>query len=306
MSSAIATQMALGRFACFPGPGASALLEQLTYSPPLAGVTRAARLEMRPTPETVSSGIPQIDVLTGGLPRGCLTEICGPESSGRTSLLLSVLAAAIRRQETCALLDASDALDPHSAAAAGIRLERLLWVRCGLKPPTSSREQRKIVRGKNKDEERSLQENPVEQALRAADLLLQSGGFGLLALDLAGIPWKIARRVPLTTWFRFRRAVENTPTVLLVLSQQPCAQTCASLSLQLKTGISATRLQASANRLSAISCQLSENKLAEEKLPTHARLLEGLHIKAELLRNRTERKSVQSVGAFTTKTAWTG
>ena len=75
-------------------------------------------------------------------------------------------------------------------------------------------------------------ENPVEQALRAADLLLQSGGFGLIAIDLAGVPVKIARRIPLTTWFRFRRAIEPTPTILLAIGEQPCAQTCATLSLQ--------------------------------------------------------------------------
>ena len=79
----------------------------------------------------VSSGIPAIDALTGGLPRGCLTEICGPASSGRTTLLLAALAAATRRGEFCVVVDASDALDPHSAAAAGVELDRLLWVRCG-------------------------------------------------------------------------------------------------------------------------------------------------------------------------------
>ena len=82
----------------------------------------------------VSSGIPALDALTGGLPRGCLTEICGPASSGRTTVLLAALAAATRRGEFCALIDASDALDPHSAAAAGIDLDRLLWVRCSDSP----------------------------------------------------------------------------------------------------------------------------------------------------------------------------
>ena len=98
-------------------------------------VTPASRLEIRPTPEMVSSGIPALDALTGGLPRGCLTEICGPASSGRTTLLLAALAAATRRGEFCAVVDASDALDPHSAAAAGVDLDRLLWVRCGEDSP---------------------------------------------------------------------------------------------------------------------------------------------------------------------------
>ena len=109
------------------------VFERLSTLPKLAGVTPASRLEVRPTPEMVSSGIGEIDALTGGLPRGCLTEICGPASSGRTSVLLAALAAATRRQEVCALVDASDAFDPLSGAAAGVDFEKLLWVRCGTK-----------------------------------------------------------------------------------------------------------------------------------------------------------------------------
>src|SRR3974377_756109 len=90
----------------------------------------ASRLELRPLPEMVTSGIPALDALTGGLPRGCLTEICGSASSGRTSVMLAALASATRRGEYCAVIDASDALDPHSLAAAEIDLARLLWVRC--------------------------------------------------------------------------------------------------------------------------------------------------------------------------------
>src|SRR5579863_3511032 len=87
--------------------------------------------QARPLPETVRIGVSELDVVTGGLPRGCLTEIFGPASSGRTSLLVSILAAATGREEVCALVDAEDAFDPLSAAAAGVRLERLLWIRCG-------------------------------------------------------------------------------------------------------------------------------------------------------------------------------
>src|SRR5689334_13610311 len=82
--------------------------------------------QSRPAPERVTSGIPGID-----LPRGALTEIFGPASSGRTSLLLSILAAATAREEVCVLVDAEDEFDPVSAEAAGVDLKRLLWVRCG-------------------------------------------------------------------------------------------------------------------------------------------------------------------------------
>src|ERR1700676_4538583 len=119
------------------------LSAELAFADPrLAHITPASRLHIRPAPEMISSGVPAIDALTGGLPRGCLTEICGPASSGRTTLLLAALAAATRRGEFCVVIDASDALDPHSAAAAGVDLDRLLWVRCGDDPPPKSRTKR--------------------------------------------------------------------------------------------------------------------------------------------------------------------
>src|ERR1700704_6309264 len=157
MSTAVvSTSAALGRHFVFD---AEAVPEPRPFS--MAGVTPASRLAVRPAPEMISSGIAAMDALTGGLPRGCLTEICGPASSGRTTLLLAALAAATQRGECCAVVDAGDAHDPQSAAAAGIELDRLLWVRCGESSPQKC----------------------LEQLLRAADLLLESGGFGLIALD---------------------------------------------------------------------------------------------------------------------------
>jgi len=126
--------------------------------------------------------------------------------------------------------------------------------------------------------------------LRVTDLLLQSGGFGLVAIDLGDVPDSAARRIPLASWFRFQRAVEPTATVLLVVAQKPCARTCASLLI---------RLQQAGRKSSALSSQLS----AEEKLgPAHAQLLDGLQIEGELLRSRMQRKPAQSVTtAFATK-----
>ncbi len=112
------------------------ILSQVGAIPKLAAVVTASRLEVRPAPEMVSSGIPQLDALTGGFARGCLTEICGTASSGRTSVLLCALARATERGEVCALVDSSDAFDPSSAAAAGMEMSRLLWVRCGEKYPS--------------------------------------------------------------------------------------------------------------------------------------------------------------------------
>src|SRR5258707_3032267 len=72
----------------------------------------------------------------------------------------------------------------------------------------------------------------LEQALKTTDLLLHGGGWGVVVFDLGGISWVDARRIELSTWFRFRRAIENTPTILLLLGEESCAKSCASLVLR--------------------------------------------------------------------------
>ena len=197
--------------------------------------------------EIVSSGIPEIDFLAGGLPRGGLTEICGPPCSGRTSFLLSALASRTAHAEACVLIDGSDNFDPHSAAAAGVELKQLLWVRC----------------------------RNIEQVLRATDLLLQGRGFGLIAVDLSDIPAETVRHVPLNAWFRFRRGVEDTPTILVVLDQEPNAKTCASLVL---------RLGSEPARWSTTM----EAPAAGSFAYPFAWLLDGFDVRAEVLRSRIQ------------------
>jgi hypothetical protein len=252
-----------------PAISAGAFISGTFKDARLAGITAASRLAVRAAPEMVSSGIAAMDALTGGLPRGCLTEICGPASSGRTTLLLAALAAATRRGECCVVVDAGDALDPQSATAAGVELDRLLWVRCGESSPQKC----------------------LEQLLRAADLLLESGGFGLIALDLGDLPPQTARHIPLTTWFRFRRAVEHTPTVLLAIERQSIAGSCSSLLIKL--GPQGYGMKQSAD--------------SQFPVPTHAQLLAELEITAELVRSTLERKPVRSAEiTFASKTAWAG
>jgi len=209
-------------------------------------------------PELVPTGLAAVDALTGGLPRSCLTEISGPPSSGRTTLELALLASLTAQGEACALIDAEDAFDPASALAAGVALERLLWVRCG----------------------------GLEQALRAADLLLGAGGFGAVVLDLADVPARRARRVPLSYWFRFRRAVENTPTVLMLIDEEACAQSAASLVLHLRNeGVEWSVVDES--RKAKVESRGSKPGLLS--WPPHARLLEGLRWRAQVVRDRNSK-----------------
>jgi recombination protein RecA len=158
------------------------------------------KLHERPVPELLPSGIADFDAAFGGIPRGCVTDIFGPASSGRTSLMLSLISQATAREEFCALVDTSDAFDP--ASAADTALERLLWIRCG---------------------------GNAEHALQAADLLLQAGGFGLVAMDLGDIAPQTVRRISLASWYRLRHAVEHTPTALVVIERAPNARACATL-----------------------------------------------------------------------------
>ena len=110
------------------------------------------------------------------------------------------LARVTANQEYCALIDTSDAFDPASAAEAGVHLSRVLWIRCG---------------------------GNAEHALKAADLIVQAGGFGLIAMDLADTPPRTAARISLASWFRLRHAVERTPAALVVLAQTLHAKSCS-------------------------------------------------------------------------------
>ena len=78
---------------------------------------------IRPVAET---GIESLDhLLQGGLPIGALSELVGPECSGRTNIALSFVAHLTQASRVCAWIDASNHFDPISAAAAGVDLARL-------------------------------------------------------------------------------------------------------------------------------------------------------------------------------------
>ena len=359
-----------------------------------SSVHPATALEVRPAPEMVPFGIDSLDAMTGGVPRGALTELFGPASSGRTSVTMSLIASVTRRQEVCAVIDVTDSFDPASAEAAGVDLRRLLWVRCGKTVsscdiPTSETTPRNVerrpstmrevappakniswsihqnydarlrhaisggcfemTRGREVSSfESSVSSKPVaqpvptrnskletrnlhsdarqnlaskwtklDQALKATDLLLQSGGFGLIVIDLGDISVEQARRIPLTSWFRFRRVVENTPTILLLVARDSCAKTCASLVLELqgqalKSGdsISSFEFPVSSKKPQAHDPSLLPSTPTRNLKPeirnclSHVNLLDGLDVRVELIRTRLERKPVRSTGSLITQTLW--
>jgi len=157
-----------------------------------------------------------IDGLLGGMPRGQLSEIAGAPSSGRTTLLLQLIGAATRRGEIAALIDTCDRLDVAAASAAGVDFDRLLW-----------------IRGESFDSGSftSAAERIVDRAVKALNLVLQAGGFALVAIDLADVPPRVLKGLPFTTWLRVQRIVEGSDTACLLVGPEPLARSAGGLTV---------------------------------------------------------------------------
>ncbi len=318
---------------------AAALREQIE-SVLAMRIPAALSVSPRSAPELLPTGIVEVDaLLEGGLPLGGVTEVIGRASSGRSTLVLSLLAGITRQGATAAYVDVSDVFDPLSAAAMGIDLGRLLWVRVGgskevssmslpvtdkrphegrtpssrqdvkygcggshprtemrgiehaverLFQPTTNSENAEaplvdytprcseslrgrrvarspldrqnvdrqnaqftehVVQKKNAAAERSpdLRLRPfhksshhsaakelwnrLDQGLRATDLLLNTGGFRAIVVDMGDVRPEQARRVPLASWYRFRLQAEKSQAILILVTQMACASNCASVAL---------------------------------------------------------------------------
>ena len=216
-------------------------------------VSAAFAAQVCPPKSTIVTGIEAVDRMLGGIPVGAISEVvAAPFTSAGKKTLQAQLLAQVTREHSCALVDATDSFDPKSARAMGTNLDRLLWVRC------SGREMKAL-----------------EQAFKSADLLLQAtGGFGLVVVDLAGVPPSFVRKVPLTTWFRFRAMVEKQQTALVFST--PCAvtATCSELILD----------------LSAKEVRWSQTA---ESCPSNARVFAGFDFEVEIRRNRSFKKPAQ-------------
>ncbi|HWJ57910.1 MAG TPA: hypothetical protein VNR90_16825 [Vicinamibacterales bacterium] len=178
--------------------------------------------------QAVTTGLPWLDPrLAGGWPCGETSEIVGPVSSGRTSLLIASLAAAAARGDVAALIDTHDTFDVGSALAAGVRLDHLLWARG--------------------DPAGAPAHVLLERAIKAFGLVLEAGGFGVVALDVADVAPADLGRLPFTTWRRLQRFVEGRDTVALVLTPAPVARSARGVTLEL-TASTATAVWAGQSR----------------------------------------------------------
>jgi len=180
--------------------------------------------------EVAATGIAEVDrLLKGGLPVGAISELTGSASSGRTSLAHAFLALRTEEESVVAWVDSNDTFDPESAAANGVALKQLLWIRCqgGVCLDNAAGHAKTAFR-----KSRSRRGSRVDQALMATDLLLQAGGFASIVLDLGGTDPEIGYRIPLASWFRFRQAADRTRTSLVVLGDASYAQSSAEAVLQ--------------------------------------------------------------------------
>jgi hypothetical protein len=205
------------------------------------------------------TGIPELDgLLGGGIPRGQLSEFVGPRSSGRLTILLSALAASTAREEAVALIDPLDLFDPGSASAADVDLSRLLWIRGDA--PGGGRT--------SLPREYGMLQAVLDRALKALNLVLQAGGFGLVVLDLAEVVPQVIRRIPFTTWLRIQRVIEGSETACVLVASEPTARSSAGLTVALR----------------AASREFSPEDRARVGLP---RALSPIVIDARVIRART-------------------
>src|SRR5262249_25533728 len=191
------------------------------------------------------------------------------------SLSLRTMAAATARGELVALVDALDMFDVESAAAAGIDLERVLWIRghvvtnpglCG-----------------------DINQRALEQAIRAFTLVLQAGNFGLVVLDVAEAPVRAVRRLPFTTWLRLQRMVEGSQTACLLVGAEPMARSSAGLTLQLGIRDSGFGIRdlGVGNRASGVGVRFGES------------LFDGLNVDARVVRARTRQHEDERIPLMT-------
>lgn len=220
--------------------------QQLEFS----GVFRGYELTRKD--RRLSSGLTPLDALIdGGIPRGRISEITGRAGSGKTSIAASFAAFATHRGEVAAWLDSAGSFDPESMTAAGVDLRRMLWA--------STRRGSKNLRSPlQKGRPMGLE---VRSIVKAAELVLEAGGFGLVVVDFG----EAVRALTYASSLRIARAAERSGAAVIAIAPWRMCGTFAALS------IAASRAEASFSRLApgspvmfdglAVDAMVARNKM---------------------------------------------
>lgn len=225
--------------------------------------------------------------LHGGLPAGQLSEVVGPASSGRTSLVWQWMAAATRRGDTVALIDTFDRFDPASAVACGIVLERVLWVRGQAISRTAGAVDPVWLPGvRTVEGPGTMVERVLDRALKALNLVLQSGVCPAVVLDMADVPTAALRRIPYTTWLRVQRVIEGSDTTCVLLAPEPLARSAGGVTitlLQTPDGAAAAPATASTPPVDTVT-----TRVAWQGSAPRARRFDGLRFEARVASSRRQ------------------
>ena len=214
---------------------ARAAVESLLRDRKLDRTLTTSRPLEAPTPG-VPFNVQALDTyLHGGLPAGQLSEVVGPASSGRTTLVWQWMAAATRRGDTVALVDTFDRFDPVSATACGIDLQRLLWIRGQAISKTACAVDPVWLPGvRTVEGPGTMVERTLDRALKALNLVLQSGVCPVVVLDMADVPAVALRRIPYTTWLRVQRVIEGSDTTCVLIAPEPIARSAGGVTLNVQ------------------------------------------------------------------------
>ena len=201
----------------------------LTSVSPVPALPQADRL--------VATGVAGLDAaLGGGVPRGQISELNGAASSGRTSVAHALLASATALGELVAVIDVLDRFDPVAAASRGVALDQLLWVRGETvwgDTPLALDPAWEPSRPKAGRPAPTRMGHAVDRAIKALNLVLSAGGFGLVVFDAADVPMRVLRQLPFTTWLRLHRVIEGSDTACVLLAREPLGRSTSGASVRL-------------------------------------------------------------------------
>ena len=204
---------------------------------------------------TAATGIATLDAaLGGGWRRGELSELLGGQTSGRTSVLCATLAAAAARGEVVALVDTFDRFDPVTAAASGLDLSRVLWVRGpAMSPPGRP----------------ALVARALRQAVRALDLIVRAGGFGVVVLEAGGVSTRALGDLASSTWLRLAHANAGRPAACLLVGDVSMGRSARGVSVRLTSTRQWTGDSPQSRRLSALDvrAQLEQSQRTTSSAP---------------------------------------